>query len=52
MCIRNQRNVDEIGRIVLPKDMRNHYGIKAGDELMIVATKEGILIKAPAEKEN
>ena len=50
-----KRCVDELGRLVLPKDMRNHYGIKTGDTLEIVATEDGILIKMPSEnyrKEN
>ncbi len=44
-----KRCVDELGRIVLPKDMRNHYGIKMGDALEIVATEDGILLKIPYE---
>ncbi|MBQ8416433.1 MAG: AbrB/MazE/SpoVT family DNA-binding domain-containing protein [Clostridia bacterium] len=50
-----KRCVDKLGRIVLPKDMRNHYGIKTGDALEIVATENGILLKIHSEssrKEN
>ena len=45
-----KRCVDKLGRIVLPKDMRDFYGIKNGDPLEIVATEEGILLKILNEK--
>ena len=40
-----KRCVDELGRIVLPKDMRNHFDIKSGEALEIFATQDGILLK-------
>ncbi len=45
--MKSERNrcVDEVGRVVLPKDMRCRYDIHAGDKLDLVATDEGILIK-------
>ena len=46
-----KRRVDELGRIVLPKDMRNFYGINKGDALEIVANEEGILIRRPCQTE-
>ena len=33
--------VDERGQLVLPKDIREGAGIKAGDKLAVVATKKG-----------
>ena len=47
-----KRCVDELGRIVLPRDMRNYYNIKSGDVLVVVATEEGILLKPSCEKDN
>ena len=43
-----KRKIDELGRLVLPIDHRNHYGITAGDPLLITETGNGILVrKAP-----
>ncbi len=42
-----KRTVDELGRIVLPKEMREQFGIHSNDVLQLVVTKEEILIKAP-----
>lgn len=36
--------LDGLGRIVLPKSMRDYYGIGDGDEVKLIATEEGILI--------
>ena len=36
--------LDGLGRIVLPKCMRDYYGIGDGDEVKLIATEEGILI--------
>ena len=41
-----ERTVDEIGRIVLPKDLRALYGIHSGEAVTLVATEDGILLKA------
>lgn len=40
-----KRCVDELGRVVLPKGMREKYGINTADELEIIATEEGIFLK-------
>ncbi len=46
--------IDERGQMVLPKDVRDKMGIKAGDKLAVVAVKSGCesccvtLIKAEA----
>ena len=40
--------VGERGQIVIPKTARSHFGIKAGDQLMVLAdVKKGIVV-APA----
>lgn len=42
-----QRKIDNLGRIVLPKEFRELYNIKEGDFIEIIPTKRGILIKKP-----
>lgn len=39
------RKIDHLGRLVLPKDIRNSMGLVDGSSLEILATKEGILLK-------
>lgn len=38
------RNVDQLGRIVLPKEIRTVNSINEGDALSVRVTKEGILL--------
>ena len=38
------RRVDDLGRIVIPKEVRNKLGIKEGDPLEIFVDKDGCLI--------
>ena len=38
------RRIDELGRVVIPKEIRRNYGIKEGDSLEIFTTNEGIMI--------
>ncbi len=44
-----KRCVDNLGRIVLPKDMRNFFCINAGDALEVTATEDGIFLKKAFE---
>lgn len=44
MAITIIRQIDELGRIVIPKDLRKQYGIKAGEKLYFDAYDNGILI--------
>ncbi len=37
------RKIDNLGRIVIPKEMRDRY--KLDDDVEIVATENGVLIK-------
>ncbi len=46
-----KRSVDELGRIVLPKDVRNHYGIKTGDMLEVIPAEDGVLLKISFEND-
>ena len=39
------KKIDRLGRIVIPKDLRKRYNLK--DEIELIATKEGVLIKQP-----
>ncbi len=40
--------IDRVGRLVIPKPIRNLYSIQPGDRLQFMLTNEGILlIKKP-----
>lgn len=39
------RKLDELGRIVLPMEIRRNLGIKVGDPMEIFTTEDGIVIK-------
>lgn len=41
------RRIDELGRIVVPKQIRLELGIKEGDSLEIFTTKNGEIIFKP-----
>ncbi len=44
--------VGEKGQVVIPKDMRDMFGIKSGDILIVLAdTERGIAILPPKESE-
>ena len=45
------RRIDELGRIVIPKEVRRNLGIKEGDPLEIATSREGEIILIPY-KEN
>jgi AbrB family looped-hinge helix DNA binding protein len=38
------RRIDDLGRVVIPKEVRKQAGIKEGDQLKITPTKKGILL--------
>ena len=50
------KEFDKLGRLVIPKDLRERYALD--NKVEIVATKQGVLIKSPEyvlvkiEKEN
>ncbi|MBO5207192.1 MAG: division/cell wall cluster transcriptional repressor MraZ [Clostridia bacterium] len=38
------KEIDKLGRIVIPKDLRKRYGLQK--EVEIIATVDGVLIKS------
>lgn len=38
------RRIDDLGRIVIPKEIRRHFGIKEGDALELYTTEDGICL--------
>jgi len=40
------------GQTTIPQKFRQQYGIKEGDELLVEATKEGLLLKVIPKLEN
>ena len=44
MEIKISRQIDELGRLVIPKDLREQYGLKPGDKVWFTAYDNGILI--------
>ena len=39
------RRIDELGRIVIPKEMRKTMRLQVGDEMEISANDEGLTLK-------
>lgn len=39
------RRIDDLGRVVVPRDMRKSMGLQEGTPLEVCATEEGILFK-------
>lgn len=37
--------IDRFGRIVIPKAVRDMFGLKPGETIMVEETKDGILLK-------
>ena len=44
------KKIDQLGRFVIPKDIRVLFGLK--EEVELVITKEGLLIRAPSKNLN
>lgn len=42
---KNTKKIDSVGRIVIPKDIRNQCGLYDGCECKIEPVEEGVLIK-------
>lgn len=41
------RKVDSLGRVTLPKELRRVFQLNQNDEIEILATDEGILLRVP-----
>lgn len=41
------RKVDSLGRVTLPKELRRVFKLDRDDEIEILATDEGILLRVP-----
>lgn len=39
------RNIDNLGRVVIPKEMREYLRINFGDELEIITSDNSIILK-------
>ena len=50
------KEIDKLGRLVIPVDLRKTYGFKIGDKVYLQLRDDGILIRAKVsnndEKEN
>lgn len=44
------RRVDDLGRIVIPKEIRKQLGIRDGDPMEYFLTENGIILKPYKEK--
>ena len=38
-----KRQIDELGRLVIPVELRKQYGLKTGDAVCFTASENGIL---------
>ena len=41
------RRIDDLGRVVIPKEIRKFYHINTNDEIEIVTTPDGIILRKP-----
>lgn len=46
------RRVDELGRIIIPKEIQRSLSIKEGDPLEIFTTKDNEIVLKPYQEEN
>lgn len=46
------RRIDELGRIVVPKEIRRSLGIKEGDPLEFFTNREGEIILVPYKEDS
>jgi AbrB family looped-hinge helix DNA binding protein len=46
-----EKTVDALGRVVIPKEMRNYYGITSNAKVRLIPIDEGILLVRPEASE-
>ena len=46
-----EKTVDALGRVVIPKEMRNYYGIMSNAKVRLIPIDEGILLVRPEASE-
>lgn len=46
------RRIDDLGRVVIPKEIRRSLGIKEGDPLEIFTTRDGEIIFKPYQEDS
>lgn len=39
-----RKTIDNLGRLVIPKNLRDYYSIKLKDKVLLIPTEQGILI--------
>jgi AbrB family looped-hinge helix DNA binding protein len=47
----HKRKVGDRGQVTIPKEIRDHRGIEAGDEIEFVEVNDEIVIKRPTDNE-
>ena len=47
----HKRKVGDRGQVTIPKEIRDHRGIEAGDEIEFVEVNDEIVIKPPTDEE-
>lgn len=47
-----EKTIDNLARIVIPKSLRDYYGITLGEKIVLVATDGGILITKTNQEKN
>ena len=52
MTIKFIRKIDDLGRVVIPKDLREMFDLKPGDDIAISADDMYILISKVESKDN
>ena len=49
-CSAHRRRVDEMGRVIIPSDLRRECGIDVGDHVDFVPCADGLLLKKHTDR--